>query len=337
MGSSGNCSNSSLFGSTTPAIDEKGCFLLQVNFDSAHYLDVAHILTSVINIVSSPTAVAGNFIVMFSVWKTPSLHTPSNVFICCLAFSDLTVGLLAQPFFVIHKIGEISQRFDMYCTTRILLESLGNVTTGASVLTMCGMAVERCLALFFPLRYNEIVTIKRVLFAVACFWIFFIVLSVLRISLMPPDIYHNIAIGIISMSLLSTYLAYVKILQCVRKHERRIEIAMIEVTRSVSPGVLQMEQKAGNIKNIKRFKKSTVAMIFVLGFFTACFLPFLCVKLAQKVLGYSTTVKTAYLYATTIAFLNSSLNPFVYFWRINSLRDVVKKVVKEKLCKKVVS
>lgn len=328
MESSRNCSNSLLCGSTTPSIDEKeGCFLLDVNFDSAQYLYVAHILTSIINIASSPMAVAGNFIVMYSVWKSPSLHTPSNVFICCLAFSDLTVGLLAQPFFVIHKIGEISRRFDMYCTTRILLESLGNVTAGASVITMSGMAVERCLALFFHLRYNEIVTARRVLFAVACFWMVFIALAAFRISLMAPDIYNNIQIAIISLSLFSTYLAYIKILQCVRKHERRIEIAEIEVIRSS----LQMVQKTGHTRNMKRYKKSTVAMIFVVGFFTACYLPFLCVKLAQKVWGYSTPVKTAYLYATTIAFLNSSLNPFVYCWRINSLRHAVKKVTKEKL------
>lgn len=251
------------------------------------------------------------------------LHTPSNVFICCLAFSDLTVGLLAQPCFVIHKIGEISQRFDMYCTTRILLESLGNVTAGASVLTMSGMALERCLALFFPLRYNKIVTTRRVLFAVASFWIVFIVLAAFRIFLIPPDIYNNILIAITSLCLLSTYLAYIKILQCVRKHEGRIEVIKSN---------LQIEQKTGHVGNMKRYKKSTVAMIFVVGFFTACYLPFLCVKLAQKVWGYSTQVKTAYLYATTIAFLNSSLNPFVYCWRINSLRHAVKKVLKEKLC-----
>ena len=318
-----NFSNSSSYDST---IDEKeGCFLLDVNFDSAQYLYVAHILTSIVNIASSPTAVAGNLIVMLSVWKSPSLHTPSNVFICCLAFSDSMVGLLAQPFFVIHKIGEILRRFDMYCTTRILLESLGNVTAGASVLTMTGMAVERCLALFLHLRYNEIVTAGRVLFAVACFWIVFIVLAAFRIFLIPPAIYNNILIAIISLSLISTYLAYIKILQCVRKHERGIEIAEFEVIRSSLP----MEQK----RNIKRYKKSTVAMIFVVGFFTACYLPFLSVKLAQKVWGYTTPVKTAYLYATTIAFLNSSLNPLVYCWRIKSLRHAVKKVLKEKLCK----
>lgn len=114
--SNANFSNSSV-SSDAPFIHEKleACFLLDVNFNSTHYLRVTHILTSIINIVLIFTDVAGNSMVIFSIWKTPSLHSPSNIFICCLAFSDLTVGLLAQPCFVIHKIGEILNRFEMYC------------------------------------------------------------------------------------------------------------------------------------------------------------------------------------------------------------------------------
>lgn len=319
------------FSNTSGRSEEKeSCFLFDLNFTSTQYLYVAHILTSIINFVSALTAVAGNFIVIFSVWKTRSLHTPSNVFICCLAFSDLTVGFLAQPCFVIHKIGELLHRFDMYCPTRLLLESLGNITAGASVLTMTGIAVERCLALFLHLRYNEIVTIKRVLYAVACIWVAFIALAVLRISVITPTIYSTISIAVISISLLSTYLAYAKILQYVRKHERRIRTTEIQLSRSD----IQLEEKTDLLRNMLRYKKSTVAMIFVVGFFTACFLPILCVKLAHKVWGYTTTVKTAYLYASTIAFLNSSFNPLVYCWRMKSLRQAVKTVLKERLCRR---
>lgn len=328
--SNANFSNTSVRLVTPFNYEKETCFLFDVNFNPAQYLYVAHIVTSIINIASSPIAVTGNFIVIYSVWKTPSLHTPSNVFICCLAFSDLTVGLLAQPCFVVHKIGELLHCFGMYCPTRILLESLGNITAGASVLTMTGIAVERCLALYFHLRYNEIVTARRVLFAVACFWIVFIVLAAFRISLITPAIYNNISIAMISLSLLSTYLAYVKILRCVRKHESRIQIVEIEVSRSN----LQLEEKTGHLRNILRYKKSTVAMLFVVGFFTVCFLPFLCVKLAHKVWGYTTPVKTAYLYASTIAFLNSTFNSLVYCWRIKLLRNAVKTVLKETLCKK---
>jgi len=127
---------------------EEECLFLDVNYNTTQYLFVSHIVTSVLNSISSLTAVAGNAMVIHVVWKTPSLQTPSNVFLCCLAISDLTVGLIAQPCFVIHKIGELLQNHRMYCTTRILTESLGYITAGTSVLIMTGIAIERYLALY---------------------------------------------------------------------------------------------------------------------------------------------------------------------------------------------
>ena len=323
-----NISNSLALNLSTPPFyaQEETCFLFDVNFNSTQYLYITHILTSVINIVFSSTAIAGNAIVIYAVRKTSSLHTPSNTFICCLAISDLTVGLLAQPCFVVHKIGEILRRFEMYCITRILLESLGSITAGASVLTMAGATIERYLALYLHLRYNEIVTIRRVLFAVTCFWIFLIALAAFRVFLMRPEVYSTILVTMISLCLLSTYLAYAKILQCVRSHERRINVKVVSSS-------LQIEEKSGRLRSILRYKKSTVAMIFVVGVFTVCYLPMLCVKLAQRVRGYTVPVKTAYLFASTIAFFNSSVNPVVYCWRIKTLRHVMKAVLKERLCK----
>lgn len=138
-------------------------------------------------------------------------------------------------------------------------------------------------------------------------------------------IYNTISIAVISLSLLCTYLAYIRILRCVRQHERRIGIAIVGA---------QTEEKTGRLRNLLRYKKSTVTMMIVVGIFTACFSPFVCVRLAHKVWGYTVPVKTAYLYASTIAFLNSSLNPLVYCWRINSLRQAMKTVLKERLCKR---
>ena len=53
-------------------------------------------------------------------------------------------------------------------------------------------------------------------------------------------------------------------------------------------------------------------MVYILGIFVLCYIPFLCVKVVYKIDGYTTRVKTAYLYASTIVFLNSSFNPLVY-------------------------
>ena len=301
---------------TNTSVSSLECFLLDVNLDFTEYLFIAHILTSVVNSVFAFTAAGGNGVVILAVWKTPALHTPSNVFLCCLALSDLTVGLIAQPCFVIHKIGELLERYNMYCTTRILTESLGYITAGTSVLTMTGIAIERYLALYLHLRYKEVVTTKRILASAFCLWLFFISLAASRFWIANDSIFNNIAIPVIGCSLVFTFLAYMRVLKYVRRHENQIHDQ-----NASNPGQYPAKNR---LLGIRRYKKSTLTMAYIVGIFVLCYIPFLCVKIVQKIDGYTTSVKTAYLYATTIVFLNSSFNPVVYCWRITDIRRAVK-------------
>ena len=295
------------------------CFLLDVNLDVTEYLFIAHILTSVLNSVSCITAAGGNGIVILAVWRTPALHTPSNVFLCCLALSDLTVGLIAQPCFVIHKIGELLHDYRMYCTTRILIESLGYITAGTSVLTMTGIAIERYLALLLHLRYKEMVTTKRILITVSFIWVFFVLLAASRFWIANDSIFNNVAIPVIFASLAFTFLAYMRVLKYVRRHENQIKDQTSFETADRCPVNYRLSR-------IMRYKKSTLTMVFIVGMFVLCYIPFLCVKIIHRIEGYTTRVKTAYLYASTIVFLNSSFNPVVYCWRIPDIRRAVKEV-----------
>ena len=305
----GNITNTTIF--------SLECFLLDVNLDFTENLFIAHILTLVVNFVSCFTAAGGNGVVILAVWRTPALHTPSNVFLCCLALSDLTVGLIAQPSFVIHKIGELLESYSMYCTTRILTESVGYITAGTSVLTMTGIAIERYLALYLHLRYKEVVTTKRILMAALCLWVFFILLAASRFWIANDSIFNNIIISLILVSLAFTFLAYLRVLKYVRRHENHIR----------DQKIIQMAQRCPvefRLTRMTRYKKSTLTMVYVLGIFVLCYIPFLCVKVIYKIEGYTISVKTAYLYASTIVFLNSSFNPLVYCWRIPDIRKAVK-------------
>ncbi|XP_068732251.1 adenosine receptor A3-like [Montipora capricornis] len=324
--------NLSIFSSLSPVdssiyVKGEACFMFDVNFNSTRFLYVTHILTSIINSLLSVTAIAGNAAVIFTVWKNPSLQSPSNVFICCLAGSDLMVGLLAQPCFILHKIGEIFHRLEMYCVTRMLLEFVAHITTGGSVFTMAAAGLDTWLALYLHLRYNEIVTVRRVLFVIACFWIFLIALAVLRVFLIRPNVYNTILITLLSLCLLSTYFACVKVLKCVRQHERRIHAT------GVSLG--QTEGKGGRLMSLLQCKKSTISMFLIVGIFTVCFLPLLCVSFVHQISGYTVNVKIAYAFVSTLAFMNSSVNPLVYCWRMKTLRNAVKTTVKDRLCKRL--
>ena len=66
--------------------------------------------------------------------------------------------------------------------------------------------------------------------------------------------------------------------------------------------------------------------------FMACFRfsifpPYLTLMM-DKVIGYTTTVKIAYDYAITAAFVNSFLNSLVYCWRIGEIRRAVKNILR---------
>ena len=219
------------------------CSTLETNTQFTEYLFTAYILTSILNGISSITAITGNAVVILVVWKTRELHTPSNVLLSCLALSDLTVGLIAQPSFVIHKIGELNNSFSMYCTTRILSESLGYITAVTSVLTMTGISIERYLALSLHLRYRAIVTTKRILIAASCVWIFFILISASRFWIANDVIFNMISLPVIFSSLVFTLLAYVRILKCVRRHEKQIsnQNNLPESSRSVNCQVLKIK------------------------------------------------------------------------------------------------
>lgn len=298
---------------SSPANSSLECFLLDINLDFSQHLFIAHILTTILNSVTSFTAAAGNSVVIVAVWRTPSLHTPSNAFLCCLALSDLTVGLIAQPCFVIHKIGELLQDYSMYCTTRIMTESLGYITAGTSVLIMAGIAIERYLALYLHLRYTEIVTTKRILFTTSVLWMVFILLASSRLWMADDGVFNSILIPVIFCSLAFTFLAYTRVLKYVRRHEKQIN--------ATSAALCPVNHQ---LSRIMRYKKSTLTMVYIVGIFVFCYIPFLCVKIVHKVEGYTISVKIAYLYASTIVFCNSSLNPLVYCWRITDIRRAVK-------------
>ena len=59
------------------------------------------IITLAINIPLCITAFLGNFLIIAVLPKVSSLHPPSKLLLGCLASTDLCVGLVAQPLYII--------------------------------------------------------------------------------------------------------------------------------------------------------------------------------------------------------------------------------------------
>ena len=295
----------------------KTCFFLDINLDNTEDVFVTNILTCILNVVFSLITCVGNFVILHAIRKAQHLHSPSFVLLCCLAFSDLLVGAMCQPSFVAYKIAELLNNFGPYCTLKMFHEVIGYITSGVSCLTLAAVCIDRLLSLTLHLRYNMIVTVPRVFLTAFVLWVFVIILVMLRFWMSNEWI---LLLGsILLLTFFVTALDTFKIFQIVRRHRRRINdqnlaaLSFTTHTRTV---------------NVIKCKKSAVTVLYVYGLFIIFYLP-LCVMMpVYSIYGNTTAVKIASNFATTAVYINSSLNPFVYCWRIREIRRAVKNVLR---------
>ena len=175
------------------------------------------------------------------------------------------------------------------------------------------LSVERFLAIFFHLRYQELVTYKRVVAAVISIWISCAFLSCIQFWTVP--LVHNVVYVTIELAcLLTTALLYYKIYQAVRRHKREIKS-------------LQAESLGGDITRTTRRFKSAIGTFYIYLAFLACYLPHNCTYLARLILGsYDNLglVRHLMLYTLTLTWLNSSLNRLIYTWKMKPVRLAIR-------------
>ena len=70
--------------------------------------------------------------------------------------------------------------------------------------------------------------------------------------------------------------------------------------------------------------KSAVGIFYVYIVFLICYLPlFICLVAIETVDNPSIALKRFFLFSSTLVFLNSSLNPVIYCWKMRHIRQAV--------------
>ncbi|KAJ3606055.1 hypothetical protein NHX12_028098 [Muraenolepis orangiensis] len=119
--------------------------------------------------------VLGNILVILSVVCHRNLRSVTHFFIANLAAADLLLSSAVVPFSALSEIlGEwVFGR--TFCTAWAALDVL---CCTASILSLCVISIDRCLAVTYPLRYPAMATEKRGLAAVVVLWVVSAALSV---------------------------------------------------------------------------------------------------------------------------------------------------------------
>ena len=276
----------------------------------------------VLYLVFSLVAALGNLLVIRALWKASSIPANVKKLFLSLAFSDLAVGMLTQPMFgiivavLLKKASTGNYNFVSYCpTTLTVFDSLYFLLFCASFLNVTAIAVDRLLAISLHLRYQELVTSKRVMVASVSVWITSGV-AVLIYTLLPKgNSAHLVSTIIVIFGLLLTTTAYIRIYQVVRHHQNQIQS--------------QLQLQNTQAIELLRQKKSAYNTLFVYIVFLGCYLPAFIWMILSATDNFRISFYVA-SEATTFVFLaTSSLNPFVYCWRYREIREIVKSTVKK--------
>ena len=287
------------------------CFHLpDAEFDKIEQRRTSNLLTGIINAVLSPFAVTANFFIVFLILRKYSLQTPSNLLLTCLAISDLLVGLIVQPSFVIFRILENTYGF-VPCVVRMIYRMGFFICYGVSFMTLCAISCERLLTLLYSFRFQELVRRERVSKTAVFIWLVNLLFTCLQWA------YNHIFVGfhlcLWLASLVIAVLAQCKILLISLRHQRQIKR---HNPGTSSPRQMQIKL-AINLTSI-------VAIYFALN------LPVLIVtKVHQIIFGYIENYNY-YSWAETAAFLNSSVNPLVCTWRVKEIRKAIRDIFVKK-------
>ena len=286
------------------------CLFLEVHLERTIHDVTASILSCVVNALFAVTAVLGNGIVMLVIWKTRELHSPSFSLLFCLAASDFLIGLVGQPSFVAYKLAELLKNSSAYCNMRIVQFFSGWITSGVSFLTLSGISSDRLLALTLHLRYKNMITVPRVLTVTAAIWLFCSAGTILKFWL---ENWVTLPIITAVVAILLTADCTFEILRIARKHQRQISDEQNQIITNLQC----------NVADLRKCKKSAITVLYVYGLLLAFYLPFLAVMAVETVNGYTQAVKIA------VVFINSSLNPIIYCWRIGQMKRAVKNYLKK--------
>ena len=270
-----------------------------------------------LNTFLSITATLGNVLILIALHKVTSICPSTKLLFRCLAVTDLCVGLITQPLFTVMLLA--SSNVYEYVKDIQMISSI--VLCGVSLLTSTAISMDRLLALSLGLRYRYVVTLRRVRALIISFW-FLIGASVGCLFIL--EIYFFVYAVVMLISLLISAISYAKIYFRLRHQLLHVQGHVHQRQQLPPNGVVP------TALNVARYKKTVSAITWVqLGLF-ACYSPF-CATLVLPHLFEFLDANVSYFFVCLL-FLNSSLNPILYCWKIREVKQAVKDTIRQLNC-----
>lgn len=275
----------------------------------------------IVNVFLAITAFLGNTLIVVALHKETSLHQPSKILLRCLATTDLCVGLISEPVAVLYWMSLMNKNWDICRHAFVALVITSYILCGMSLLTMTAISVDRLLALSMGLKYRQVVTVRHTYITVIIFWVISIVCSTMYVK--DNQVAVRYTHFVTALCLIISSVSYTKIFLKLRERQNQVQ----EVEN-------EQPSYSGQI-NVARYRKAVSSALWLQLTLVACYLPNGIATLLSTESKLSSWHVLANRIAITLVFLNSSLNPILYCWKMREVRQAVKSTVAKLWCPSV--
>ena len=266
--------------------------------------------------VLSFLTITGNGITIFLVCSRGNLRTKTNAFIVSLAVADFCVGLSVIPSLFAC---DITNTCDRPQHLRSWVNILRWLFSNTSVVNLCGLVLDRFIAIVYPLKYITLMTRRRITQAIFFSWALTVSYNVLNFALCIVLYQNNTCSFAIWLTMVFEILACVILILCfvsmifhVRRHDRS--------ARTLAKQLRFNHQMSFKIHH----EKSAVIMMgLVIGVFLVCYGMYL--RCSFLLLSSLPCKDKNYKIPTLV--LNSAINPLAYALFKRDIKKEFKRLV----------
>lgn len=236
-----------------------------------------------------------------------------------LAVTDILVALVAEPLHAVYlfSIRTMTEEGNIVCLYAATFSiTIATTLCVVSLFTSAAISLDRLMALVLGLRYRHVVTFKRTISVVIGLWALGIILTAVSFwgfTLSKSMIF--IALAVLVFCVTVSGVGYTKIVLILRNRETQIA----------------SHSQAAFSPNISRLRKVVCSALWVQVILEVCYVPFLVVTtlFIFNESGRTRSLFIAWEFTGILIFLSSSLNPFLYCYKIPEVRQAVRRTIRQ--------
>ena len=208
-------------------MEKPSCELLSGSFPNvSENLRWIILVNLVFNNFLTYTAIMLNVVTIHAIRKTSSLPNTLKTLLLNLTVTDVDVGLIVQPIYCSLLVKWLQKNIN--CNFRDAFVMISSTFCLASFLGVVVASVDRFLAIHLHLRYQELVTHKRVVTVVISIWLLSVIFSVVALWLLPNSGYSCIITFPGIFGLVLATLVYFRIYLTAKRHKNQIPAQQVQ-------------------------------------------------------------------------------------------------------------